>query len=142
TYIKITNERHPRLIITRKVKKDSGKYFGPYTHAFAASETKRLLDRLYPLRKCSTMCNRECLYYHMDQCLAPGVYEVKPEQYKEITDEITRFLNGEYKQVKAELKEKMEAAAEKLEFERAKEYRDQITHIEAIMDKQKMMDLD
>src|SRR5699024_4227218 len=99
-YIKITNERHPRLIITRKVKKDSGKYFGPYPHAFAASETKKLLDRLYPLRKCSTLCNRECLYYHMDQCLAPGVYDVKPETYKEIIQEITRFLNGEYTEVK------------------------------------------
>lgn len=141
-YIKITNERHPRLIITRKVKKDSGKYFGPYPHAFAASETKKLLDRLYPLRKCSTLCNRECLYYHMDQCLAPGVYDVKPETYKEIIQEITRFLNGEYTEVKRELKAKMEAAAEQLEFERAKEYRDQIVHIESIMEKQKMMDLD
>lgn len=141
-YIKITNERHPRLIITRKVKKDSGKYFGPYPHAFAASETKKLLDRLYPLRKCSTLCNRECLYYHMDQCLAPGVYDVKPETYKEIIQEITRFLNGEYTEVKHELKAKMEAAAEQLEFERAKEYRDQIVHIESIMEKQKMMDLD
>ncbi|MCJ7839823.1 excinuclease ABC subunit UvrC [Lederbergia sp. NSJ-179] len=141
-YIKLTNERHPRLIITRKVKKDKGKYFGPYPNALAANETKKLLDRLYPLRKCQTLPDRVCLYYHLGQCLAPCVNEVSQETYKKMTNEITKFLNGGYKEIKADLQKKMEEAAEKLEFERAKEYRDQISSIEATMEKQTMMSAD
>lgn len=138
-FIKITAEKHPRLVITRKVKKDGGKYFGPYPNVQAANETKKLLDRIYPLRKCSTMPNRVCLYYHMGQCLAPCVHPVSEQQNKEIVEQIVRFLNGGYKEVKEELAEKMRKAAEALEFERAKEYRDQIAHIEATMEKQKMV---
>lgn len=137
-YIKLTHERHPRLITTRKVKKDKGKYFGPYPNVQASNETKKLLDRLYPLRKCTNMPDRVCLYYHLGQCLAPCVNEVKEETYKEITDQITRFLNGGYTEIKKELEEKMHEAAEKLEFERAKEYRDQIANIEMTMEKQKI----
>ncbi len=137
-FIKLTAERHPRLITTRKVKKDKGKYFGPYANVGAANETKKLLDRLYPLRKCSTLPDRVCLYYHLGQCLAPCVKEVKDETYKQMVDEITRFLNGGYKEVKLELTKKMEEASMNLEFERAKEFRDQIIHIEATMEKQKM----
>ncbi|MBA2873715.1 excinuclease ABC subunit UvrC [Thermaerobacillus caldiproteolyticus] len=137
-FIKITAEEHPRLIITRKVKKDHGRYFGPYPNVQAANETKKLLDRIYPLRKCSTLPNRVCLYYHMGQCLAPCVHPVSEQQNKEIVEQIVRFLNGGYKEVKKELAEKMMKAAEALEFERAKEYRDQIAHIEATMEKQTM----
>ncbi|MGG5254849.1 excinuclease ABC subunit UvrC [Neobacillus sp. SM06] len=141
-FIKLTAERHPKLIITRKVKKDKGKYFGPYPNVQAANETKKLLDRIYPLRKCSTLPDRVCLYYHLGQCLAPCVNEVSEEQYKQITDEITRFLNGGYKEIKKELSEKMLLAAEELDFERAKEYRDKIAHIETTMEKQKMTTTD
>lgn len=141
-YIKLTNERHPKLITTRKVKKDKGKYFGPYPNAQAANETKKLLDRLYPLRKCQKLPDKVCLYYHLGQCLAPCVNEVKTETYKEMTDEITRFLNGGYTNIKADLQKKMHEAAEGLEFERASEYRDQIANIEATMEKQKMMTSD
>lgn len=135
-YLKITAERHPKLIITRQVKRDKGKYFGPYPNSFAATETKKLLDRVYPYRKCYTLPDRVCLYYHLGQCLAPCVNEVDEETYKEMVDDITRFLNGGYKQVKNELTDKMLAAAEALEFERAKEYRDQISNIEMVMEKQ------
>ncbi|MDP4156609.1 MAG: excinuclease ABC subunit UvrC [Bacillota bacterium] len=137
-FIKLTAERHPKLIITRKVKKDKSKYFGPYPNVGAANETKKLLDRLYPLRKCSTLPDRVCLYYHLGQCLAPCINEVKEDEYKKMTDEITRFLNGGYKEIKKELTEKMTQAAEDLDFERAKEYRDKIAHIETTMEKQKM----
>ncbi|MCM3768362.1 excinuclease ABC subunit UvrC [Neobacillus niacini] len=137
-FIKLTAERHPKLIITRKVKKDKGKYFGPYPNVGAANETKKLLDRIYPLRKCSTLPDRVCLYYHLGQCLAPCVNQVEEEQYKQMTDEISRFLNGGYKEIKKELSERMTAAAEELDFERAKEYRDKIVHIETIMEKQKI----
>ncbi|WP_096153092.1 MULTISPECIES: excinuclease ABC subunit UvrC [Bacillus] len=137
-FIKITSDRHPRLIITRKVQKDKGKYFGPYPNVQAANETKKLLDRIYPLRKCSTLPDRVCLYFHMGQCLAPCVETVTETTNKQIVDEIVRFLNGGYKEIKQELTEKMTTAAEQLDFERAKEFRDQILHIEATMEKQKM----
>ncbi|MBJ8109772.1 excinuclease ABC subunit C [Bacillus cereus group sp. N6] len=138
-FIKITAEKQPRLLITRNVKKDKGKYFGPYPNAQSAHETKKLLDRMYPLRKCSNMPDKVCLYYHMGQCLAPCVKEVTEEQNKEIVDEIINFLNGGHKEVRSELETKMYEASEKLEFERAKELRDQIAHIDAIMEKQKMI---
>jgi len=141
-FIKITAERHPRLIITRKVKKDKGKYFGPYPNVGAANDTKKLLDRMYPLRKCSTLSDRVCLYYHIGQCLAPCVNEVREDQYKQMIDEITKFLNGGHQEVKQELTKKMAEAAEALDFERAKEYRDQIAHIETTMEKQKMTMMD
>ncbi|KXY46056.1 excinuclease ABC subunit C [Bacillus cereus] len=138
-FIKITAEKQPRLLITRNVKKDKGKYFGPYPNAQSAHETKKLLDRMYPLRKCSNMPDKVCLYYHMGQCLAPCVKEVTDEQNKEIVDEIIKFLNGGHKEIRSELETKMYEASEKLEFERAKELRDQIAHIDAIMEKQKMI---
>ncbi|MBU9710951.1 excinuclease ABC subunit UvrC [Evansella tamaricis] len=137
-YLKITKEEHPRLITTRKVKKDGGKYFGPYPNVHAANETKKLLDRLYPLRKCRTMPDRVCLYYHIGQCLAPCEFEVTEEKNQELVQEITRFLNGGHKEIKADLTKKMLEASEELKFERAKEYRDQVQHIESVMEKQKM----
>ncbi|MBD1381151.1 excinuclease ABC subunit UvrC [Metabacillus arenae] len=137
-FIKITAERHPRLIVTRKVKKDKGKYFGPYPNVQAARETKKLLDRLYPLRKCNTLPDKVCLYYHLGQCLAPCVKSVSEKTNKQLVEEISRFLNGGFKAIKAELTSKMQEAAEALDFERAKEFRDQLVHIEATMEKQKM----
>ncbi|MFZ3588379.1 excinuclease ABC subunit UvrC [Bacillus sp. DJP31] len=138
-FIKITNEKHPRLIITRQVKKDKGKYFGPYPNVYSANETKRLLDRIYPLRKCSTIPNKVCLYYHIGQCLAPCVNDVSDNENKVMVEGINRFLNGGYQEIKAELTQKMYIASEGMDFERAKEFRDQIAHIEATMEKQKMM---
>lgn len=135
-YIKITSEQHPRLEVTRKVVKDRGKYFGPYPNAYAAQETKKLLDRLYPLRKCKTLPDKVCLYYHMGQCIAPCVEQIEQSEYDKMVGEITRFLNGGHEQIKQDLKMKMEAAAEELNFERAKELRDNILHIDAVMEKQ------
>ncbi|HWI47343.1 MAG TPA: excinuclease ABC subunit UvrC [Rummeliibacillus sp.] len=141
-YIKITNEKYPRLLTVRKVKKDKGKYFGPYPNVYAANETKKLLDRLYPLRKCHTLPNRVCLYYHLGQCLAPCVKDIEKETYAEMVQEIANFLNGGHAAVKEELQQKMLAASEQLDFERAKEYRDQIAHIETVMEKQKITTTD
>ncbi|MGY0693143.1 excinuclease ABC subunit UvrC [Virgibacillus sp. FSP13] len=137
-YLKITHERHPRLLITRKVKKDKGKYFGPYPNVLAARETKKLLDRLYPLRKCNNPSGRFCLYYHMGQCLACSETPPSEETYKEIVQSITSFLNGGHKKIKNDLNRKMLEASEQLNFERAKEMRDQIHHIEAVMEQQKI----
>jgi excinuclease ABC subunit C len=135
-YLKITHEAHPRLEVTRRIVKDKGKYFGPYPNAFAAQETKKLLDRLYPLRKCNTLPDKVCLYYHLGQCVAPCEYPVEQAVYDEMIGEISRFLNGGHTEIKRELKRKMEAAADELFFERAKEYRDQMIAIESLMEKQ------
>lgn len=137
-YIKITNETHPRLEVTRRVIKDKAKYFGPYPNAYAAQQTKKLLDRMYPLRKCGVMPKEVCLYYHMGQCLAPCEKEVPKSEYEQITQDIAAFLGGGHEAVKKDLQQKMQEAAEELYFERAKELRDQIIHIDALMEKQKI----
>lgn len=141
-YLKITNETHPRLEVTRRVLKDKAKYFGPYPNSYAAQQTKKLLDRMYPLRKCGVMPKEVCLYYHMGQCLAPCEKEVPKSAYEEITQSISSFLNGGHDAVKKDLQKKMQEAAEELYFERAKELRDQIIHIDALMEKQKINTVD
>ncbi|MFB5761751.1 excinuclease ABC subunit UvrC [Paenibacillus medicaginis] len=141
-YLKITNEPHPRLEVTRRVLKDKAKYFGPYPNAYAAHQTKKLLDRMYPLRKCGAMPKEVCLYYHMNQCLGPCEYEVSQETYQQIREEISSFLSGGHEEIKKELQRKMQEAAEELYFERAKELRDQIISIEAMMEKQKITTAD
>src|SRR5699024_10239749 len=137
-YIKITNERHPQLVISRKLQKDGGKYFGHYTNVIAARKTKKLLDRIYPIRKCSNPPGSHCLYYHMGQCLAYSTERVPKTVYDEISADISKFLHGGYKEIKQDLKEKMNIASEQLNFERAKELRDQIASIEAVMGRQKV----
>lgn len=137
-YLKITNEPHPRLEVTRRVLKDKAKYFGPYPNSYAAHQTKKLLDRMYPLRKCGVMPKEVCLYFHMGQCLAPCVQEVPKEQYEQISQEMASFLGGGHEEIKKDLQRKMQEAAEDLYFERAKELRDQIIAIDAIMEKQKI----
>lgn len=141
-FIKITKERHPKLIVTRTVRKGSGKYFGPYPNAYSAHETKKLLDRIYPFRKCDKMPDRLCLYYHIGQCLGPCVYPVQQEEYGRMTKEITDFLNGEDKTILKNLEEKMIKSSENLEFEQAKEYRDLIQHVNNLTKKQKIMSVD
>ncbi|EGQ2851034.1 TPA: excinuclease ABC subunit UvrC [Staphylococcus pseudintermedius] len=141
-FIKITKERHPKLIVTRTVRKGSGKYFGPYPNAYSAHETKKLLDRIYPFRKCDKMPDRLCLYYHIGQCLGPCVYPIQQEEYGRMTKEITDFLNGEDKTILKNLEEKMIKASENLEFEQAKEYRDLIQHVNNLTKKQKIMSVD
>ncbi|MCP3774740.1 excinuclease ABC subunit UvrC [Paenibacillus sp. MZ04-78.2] len=141
-YIKITNEKHPRLEVTRRVQKDKAKYFGPYPNPYAAGATKKLLDRLYPLRKCKTLPDRVCLYYHLGQCIAPCEYEVEQETYDKMVHEISRFLSGGHNEIEQELTRKMHEAAEELNFERAKELRDQIQHIDTVMEKQKITTTD
>lgn len=138
-YLRLTKERHPRLEITRKVVKDGSKYFGPYPDVKAAQQTKKLLDKLYPLRKCNHLPKRVCLYYHLNQCLAPCEYSVSMEEYQKITDQIIRFLNGGHQEVQKQLKEQMLQASEALEFERAKELRDLIQNIDKVMEKQRVV---
>ena len=141
-FIKITKERHPKLIVTRTVRKGSGKYFGPYPNAYSAVETKKLLDRIYPFRKCDHMPNRLCLYYHIGQCLGPCVYPVANEEYERMSREISDFLNGEDKTILHHLETRMQEASEQMAFEQAKEYRDLIQHIKNLTNKQKVISTD
>lgn len=141
-FIKITNEKYPRLMITREVKKDHAWYFGPYPDVKAANETKKLLDKLYPLRKCSLNAKEVCLYYHLGQCLCPAVNDVDPQVYRDMVEEIKRFLNGGYTEIQKNLEKKMYQAADEMAFERAAELRDQIQSIETVMTRQKMTNAD
>ncbi|MFQ9629680.1 MAG: excinuclease ABC subunit UvrC [Enterococcus avium] len=141
-FLKITNEKYPRLMITRKVLKDKAHYFGPYPDVNAANETKKLLDRLFPLRKCKPSQKTPCLYYHLGQCLCPYAFHVDPQVYKDMVEEIKRFLNGGHTEIQKQLEEKMKLAAADMEFEKAAEYRDQIRAIETVMTKQKMTNTD
>ncbi|WP_105993849.1 excinuclease ABC subunit UvrC [Staphylococcus simulans] len=141
-FIKITKEKYPRLLVTRTVKKGTGKYFGPYPNAFSAVETKKLLDRIYPFRKCDKMPDKLCLYYHIGQCLGPCVYDVDEQQYAQMIQEVSEFLNGEDKTIIKSLEARMESASENLDFEQAKEYRDLIQHIHNLTKKQNIMSTD
>lgn len=136
-YIQITSEAHPRLRVVRNVSQKGSKLFGPYPNVFSARETARLLNKIYPLRKCDTLPKQACLYYHMGQCLAPCIFK-EPIDYKPMIQEITQFLKGDTKRVMEDLKTKMIEASDALEFERAKEYRDMIKHIETTTEKQTM----
>lgn len=135
-YIQMTNESHPRLRIVRNAKERKAKHFGPFPDATAARETYKLLNRLYPLRKCNHIPKKPCLYYSLGQCLAPCIQEVDVEIYNDIKKSITKLLNGDIKEKVSELTEKMKQASEQLNFEQAKEYRDLISHIRYVTAKQ------
>ncbi len=137
-YIEITNEKHPKLIVTRKITKKSKNFFGPYPNVNAARETVKLLNKIYPLRKCTILPKQECLYYHMDQCLAPCINNVTKEDYGTIITDIKKFLKGDIKKVLSSLEEKMNIASEKLEYEKALEYRNIINNIKTTTNKQKI----
>ena len=138
-FIKITNERYPRLIITRQVKKDGGLYFGPYPDVGAANEIKRLLDRIFPFRKCTNPPSKVCFYYHLGQCMAHTVCHKDEAYFKSMAQEVSDFLKGQDDKIIDELKLKMTTAAQNMEFERAAEYRDLIQAIGTLRTKQRVM---
>ena len=135
-YIELTDETHPRLKIVRKTKNKKNKYFGPYPDATAARNTFKLLNKLYPLRKCNHVPDKPCLYYSLHQCLGPCINVVDKSQYDEIRKELISFIHGNTKSKIDELTEKMMTASENLQFELAKEYRDLIRSIEYVTAKQ------
>ncbi|CIP04526.1 excinuclease%2C subunit C [Streptococcus pneumoniae] len=138
-FIKITNEHYPRLIITRQVKKDGGLYFGPYPDVGAANEIKRLLDRIFPFRKCTNPPSKVCFYYHIGQCMAHTICKKDEAYFKSMVQEVSDFLKGQDNKIIDELKGKMAAAAQTMEFERAAEYRDLIQAIGTLRTKQRVM---
>lgn len=141
-YIKITNERDPRMIITGQVKKDNGYYFGPYPNVYAAEETLRFLQKVYPLRRCAGHMGRPCLYYHMGQCLGACFKIVPVEEYQKQIEKIKSFLNGNVSTIKNRLMHEMKQASKNLKYERAAELRDQIRYIEQTVEKQKIISHD
>lgn len=146
-FIKVTTgEAFPRVLLSRKMLKDKAKYFGPYTSSQAVRDAIDLIHKLYHLRSCNRSLPRDigkerpCLNYHIKQCDAPCQGYISQEEYGKSVNEVLRFLNGNYDAVLKELEEKMNAASEALEFERAIEYRELISSVRKVAQKQKITD--
>ena len=146
-FIKVTtNEAFPRVVLSRKMLKDKARYFGPYTSSQAVRDTIDLIHKLFHLRSCNRSLPRDigkerpCLNYHIKQCDAPCQGYISREEYGKAVNEVLRFLNGNYDSVLKELEDKMNAASEELEFERAIEYRELISSVKKVAQKQKITD--
>lgn len=135
-YIELTNEEHPRLKIVRAAKNKKNRYFGPFPDATAARNTYKLLQKLFPLRKCNVIPKKPCLYYSLHQCLAPCINEVSLEMEKDIRNQVIKFMKGDTKDKIDELTKAMEKASEELNFELAMEYRDLIKSVEYVTKRQ------
>ena len=146
-FIKVTTgEAFPRVVLSRKMQKDKARYFGPYTSSQAVRDTIDLIHKLYHLRSCSRSLPRDigkerpCLNYHIKQCDAPCQGYISQEEYGKSVNEVLKFLNGNYDAVLKDLEEKMNAASEALEFERAIEYRELLSSVKKVAQKQKITD--
>ncbi len=137
-YIVLTNETNPRILYTRDIKKQKGKVYGPYPNAYAAKEVVDLLNRMYPLRKCRVLPKKECLYYHMGQCLAPCINKVDKSIYDDIKNKINSILRGNVHDEIKKFKVLMNEASDNLDFEKAIEYRNIINSLEQVSQRQKM----
>lgn len=136
-FLKITSEKFPRILITRKKIHDGGKYFGPYTDSI--KENLQLLQKIFPLRTCKNFQNRPCLEFHIKRCLAPCANKISEENYLEIVRSAEKFLSGKTSEVEKNLQEKMTAAAENLNFELAAKFRDILLSIKKFSEKQKII---
>lgn len=146
-YIKVTvGEDYPRILFSRTMKKDKSRYFGPYTSAAAVKDTIELLNKLYQLRTCNRVLPRDigierpCLNYHIKQCLAPCQGYVSKEEYRQQVSGALEFLNGNYSPILKDLEEKMHKASEAMEFEDAARYRDLLSSVRQVSQKQKITD--
>lgn len=137
-YIKLTKEKAPMLKVVRNTKDRKAEYFGPFPDSGAAWDTMRLLNQLYPLRKCARLQKKECLYYHIHQCLGPCVHEISDDVYQQMTLEIRKFLKGDVKDIVQQLETEMKEASEQLQFEKAKEKHDLIQAIEHVTARQQI----
>ena len=139
-YIEITNDKYPRLIISRprKLKNHKGRLFGPYPNSNAARKTVELLNRIYPFRKCHTMEKKVCLYYQIGQCLGYCENKVSKERINEMITEVTSFLKGNYLTVRKKIENLMKEASDKLNFEVAIEYKEMLEYIDKVLEKQKI----
>ncbi|MGT2935382.1 excinuclease ABC subunit UvrC [Streptococcus castoreus] len=141
-FIKITNDLYPRLLITRQIKKNDGLYFGPYPDSYAANEVKKLLDRIFPFKKCKNPVNKVCFYYHLGQCHAHTICHTDRAYWDGLVEDVKQFLNGKDDKIIESLRCKMLVASEKMAFEQAAEYRDLISGIATMRTKQRVMSKD
>lgn len=146
-YITITKEKFPRVLFTRKVRKDGAKYFGPYTSAWSVRDTLSLLHKTFPLIPCGKSWSghneqRPCLYYHLGQCYAPCAGLSDKDAYRKVLDDVENFLDGKGEALITSLRDRMAIASENLEFERAAKLRDQVLAIENVMQRQKVLNSD
>lgn len=137
-YLKLSKEKAPILRVVRNTKDKKAEYFGPFPDSSAAWETMKLLNQLYPLRKCKRLPKKECLYYHMGQCLAPCVKDIDESVYTQMALGIRKFLNGDVKEIVSNLYAEMQKASEEMQFEKAKEKLDLIHSIEHVTAKQQI----
>ena len=140
-YIELTNDKIPRLLIVRNPNLKRGgnrKLFGPYPNIGAAKKVVEILNRLYPLRKCRNMPKKECLYYHIGECLGYCIHDVSDEEIGKMKEEIISFFNGNSEIVISKLEKKMQECSDKLQFEKALEYRDILDYIKITLEKQKV----
>ncbi len=135
-YIVITNEKYPKLIITRDKKLKKGQLYGPYPNSGAAKETVEFINRLYPLVKCKNIPKQECLYYHINQCVAPCIFEIDPKEYQKYIVEVKKILKGDVGDLKRQISSEMAQASEDLNFERALELKSMLESLEIISVKQ------
>lgn len=138
-YIEITNELYPRLRITRNIKKNRKNCFGPYPNATEANKTLKLLNQIFPFRKCDPMPKKACLYYFIKQCLGPCQYKVDPKTYVEMKKDVRKFLQGNTKKYIDEFQEKMEMHSKLLEFEKANEYKNLVLAIKKTTEQQQVI---
>ena len=146
-FIKVTTgEAYPRIMLARQMKKDKARYFGPYTSSQAVRDTIDLIHKLYHIRSCNRSFpkdigkERPCLNYHIKQCEAPCQGYISQEEYRKSIDEVIRFLNGNFDMILKDLEDKMMAASEALEFEKAIEYRELLNSVKKVAQKQKITD--
>ena len=144
-FIKVTvHEPYPRVLFARRMKKDKARYFGPYTSGGAVKDVIELVRKLYQVRSCNrslprdTGKDRPCLYYHMKQCKAPCQGYISQEEYRKNINKVIKFLNGDFQDAISELMEKMQKASEEMRYEDAMEYRDLISSIRKIGERQKI----
>ncbi len=148
-YIRVSmGEMYPRVLLAREMKKDKSRYFGPYTSGGAVKDTIDLINKIYRLRTCNRNlpkdigAERPCLNYHIHQCDAPCQASISKEEYALKIQKVLEFLGGNYAPVMKELEEKMQAASEEMEFEKAIEYRDLLNSVKQISQKQKITNTD
>jgi excinuclease ABC subunit C len=144
-YIKVTvNEDWPRVFITRRIGRDGARYFGPFTDSRSVWRTLDLLNKLFPYRTCHITITgnlpRPCLQYHIHRCLGPCIGVADPEEYRQVIAQVCLFLEGKHEQIVASLRQRMEEAAESLQFERAAHIRDQIRSVEKVTERQRVID--
>lgn len=137
-YIKLTKEQAPVLKVVRNTSDRKAEYFGPFPDSGAAWQTMTLLNRLYPLRKCKRLPKKECLYYHMHQCLGPCIHTLDEHIYNDMAVSIRKFLKGDVHDILEKLTKEMETASEALEFEKAQEKHELIQAIHHVVAKQQI----